>query len=163
MQPLRDERLATLLRRTAAALRERVQTLRAALWPTLQTALAGAIAWELARQIPGHSRPIFAPIVAIVAMGISAGRRGRHAVRLVLGAALGIAVADLLVRLVGTGPVQLALVVFVSMVLALTLSREPLFVTQAGTSALLIVAVERQDARHRRLGTPPRPRQRAGP
>ena len=122
----------------------RLRGAAASLWPLLQAALAGAIAWELAQRVPGHERPIFAPIVAIVAMGISAGRRARQAVRLVLGAALGIAIADVLVRLLGTGPVQLGLVVFLAMALALAISREPIFVTQAGISALLVVAVERQ-------------------
>jgi uncharacterized membrane protein YccC len=125
-------------------LAQRPDGVRAALWPLLQTALAGAVAWELARLVPGHDRPLFAPIIAIVAMGISSGRRARQAVRLVLGATLGIAVADVLVRLLGSGAVQLGVILFASLVLARTLSREPIFVTQAGISALLVVAVERQ-------------------
>jgi uncharacterized membrane protein YgaE (UPF0421/DUF939 family) len=127
-----------------ARLDERLRDVRRSLWPLLQTAAAGAISWELARQIPGHDRPLFAPIVAIVAMGISTGRRARQAVRLVLGAVLGIVVADVLVRLFGDGAVQLAVILFVSLALARLLSAEPIFVTQAGISALLVVAVERQ-------------------
>jgi uncharacterized membrane protein YccC len=127
-----------------ATLAQRLAGVRPALWPILQTAIAGTVAWELARLVPGHDRPLFAPIVAIVAMGISAGRRARLAVRLVLGATLGIAVADVLVRLLGEGPVQLGLVLFVALALARTLSAEPAFVTQAGISALLVFAVERE-------------------
>jgi uncharacterized membrane protein YgaE (UPF0421/DUF939 family) len=125
-------------------LHERVSRLRPALWPILQTSVAAALAWELALLLPGHDRPLFAPIVALVAMGISAGRRGKQAVLLVLGVMVGIAVADLLSTVLDTGAWQLALVVFVSMALGLLLSREGIFVTQAGLSALLAFAVERQ-------------------
>jgi hypothetical protein len=127
-----------------AMLAGRLRGVRPALWPILQTAIAGAVAWELARLVPGHDRPLFAPIIAIVAMGISSGRRARQAVRLVLGATLGIAVADVLVAVLGDGPLQLGLILFVSLVLARLLSSEAIFVTQAGISALLVVAVERQ-------------------
>jgi uncharacterized membrane protein YccC len=126
-----------------AKLARRVAGVRPALWPILQTAIAGTVAWELARLVPGHDRPLFAPIIAIVAMGISTGRRARVAVRLILGATLGIAVADVLVRLLGEGPIQLAVVLFVALALARTLSAESAFVTQAGISALLVFAVER--------------------
>jgi uncharacterized membrane protein YccC len=127
-----------------AKLAERLKGVRPSLWPILQTAIAGAVAWELAKQVPGHDRPLFAPIIAIVAMGISAGRRARQAVRLVLGATLGIAVADVLVRLLGEGPLQLFVVLFLSLAFARVFSSEPAFVTQAGISALLVMAVERQ-------------------
>lgn len=122
----------------------RLRNVRPALWPILQTAVAATVSWELARLVPGHDAPLFAPIVAIVAMGISAGRRARQAVRLVLGVALGVVVADVLVNVLGEGPLQLVLILFVSMALARALSAQPAFVTQAGISALLVVAVERQ-------------------
>jgi hypothetical protein len=126
------------------SMRDGIHRVRTAVWPVLQTSVAAALAWELARLLPGHERPLFAPIVAIVAMGTSAGRRARHAVMLVLGAFMGIVVADVLDLVVGNAAWTIVLAVFAAMSLALLLSRESMFVTQAGLSALLAFAVDRQ-------------------
>ena len=76
-------------RRLVAWTREGLEQVRPTLWPTIQTAAAAGIAWELCVRLLDHPRPIFAPIVAIVAMGFTAGRRGRAAVLLVVGVAIG--------------------------------------------------------------------------
>jgi uncharacterized membrane protein YgaE (UPF0421/DUF939 family) len=115
------------------------------LWPTLQTAVAAGLSWDLAVRAFHHPRPIFAPIIAIAAMGFTAGRRSHTAVLLVLGTIVGIGVADLARTVLDEpGGVAVAVVVFGAMSVVLTFSREPAFVTQAGISALLIVTVERQ-------------------
>jgi hypothetical protein len=124
-----------------AWLERRVVEVRPALWPIAQTALAAGASWELARHLAGHPRPIFAPIVAIVAMGIKAGRRARAALFMVLGVTLGILVAHVVVRGVGGGGWQIVLVVAVAMTLAAAIRPEPLFVSQAGTSGMLVVVL----------------------
>jgi uncharacterized membrane protein YgaE (UPF0421/DUF939 family) len=43
-----------------------------------QSALAAGAAWEIALQIPGHGKPFFAPIAAVIALGAERGRRGRR-------------------------------------------------------------------------------------
>jgi uncharacterized membrane protein YgaE (UPF0421/DUF939 family) len=120
------------------------------LWPTFQTAVAAAASWEIARRWLDHDRPIFAAITAIVAMGFSAGRRGRQAILIVVGTAVGIVLGDLFLRNLGTGSLQLGITVFVTMTLALLVSQNPLFVTQVGISALLLVALG-PDSGSRRL------------
>jgi hypothetical protein len=114
---------------------------RPALWPIAQTAVAAGVAWELAHRVAGHPRPIFAPIVAIVAMGIKSGRRARAALFMVLGVALGILLADLLVRAIGHGAWQIVVVVAVAMTVAAFIRIEPLFVSQASISAMLVVVL----------------------
>ena len=111
------------------------------LWPILQTAVAATVTWEIARRWLHHGRPIFAAITAIVAMGFTAGRRGRKAALIVIGVALGIVLGDLLLRNIGSGSLQIGITVFVAMTLALVVSRDSLFVTQVGISALLLVAL----------------------
>ena len=56
-----------------------------------------SIAWLLATEVVGHTTPFFAPVSAIITLGLTQGERGRRAVEVVLGVTLGIAVADLLV------------------------------------------------------------------
>ena len=60
---------------------------------------------------------------------------------MVLGVAVGIAVADLLGRALGSGAWQLAFVSALAMLAALILFQSPLFIGQAGIWAILVVAV----------------------
>ena len=73
--------------------------------------MSAALAWLIATEVLGHPQPFFAPVAAIITLGITVGQRGQRAAEVALGVALGIAVADLLVLQIGTGTAQLALVV----------------------------------------------------
>lgn len=141
MTPLR-----ATLPRIASWGRDGAVRVRPLLGPMLQTAVAAGVSWELCVRLLDHPRPIFAPITAIVAMGFSAGRRGRAALLLVLGVAIGVGVGDLLVRTLDRGGIQIAVVVFVAMTLTLFFTGEPIVVIQAGISAALLVGVERQSS-----------------
>src|SRR4028118_160635 len=71
--------------------------------PILQTALAACLAWFLAVLVLGLERPTFAPIAAVIVLGLAVGERGRRAVELTLGVAFGVTMADLLLSVVGGG------------------------------------------------------------
>ena len=123
-------------------LSERFRRLRSRAPLLLQAAAATAGAWAIANDLLGHRRPIFAPLSAIIAIGTSHAQRSRRTVELVVGVAVGIAVADLAVRVIGTGIWQLLLVTLLAMAIAVLLNTGPLFVTQAGVSAALVVTVQ---------------------
>ena len=57
-----------------------------ALW-FAQAALATSVAWVLAREVLGHPRPIFAPIVALIGVSATLGQRRRYAIEMVIGIA----------------------------------------------------------------------------
>ena len=57
----------------------------------IQTALAACVAWFLAVLILGIDRPTFAPIAAVIALGLAVGERVRRAVELTLAVAFGVA------------------------------------------------------------------------
>jgi uncharacterized membrane protein YgaE (UPF0421/DUF939 family) len=126
-------------------------TLRAAAWPVAQTAVGAGAAWAIARYALGHRQPFFAPIAASISLGATTGRRGRQAVQLVGGVVVGIVIADLVVTLIGTGALQIALVVALAMFAALLFSRSPLLVNQAAASAILVVALHRPGGGSQRL------------
>jgi uncharacterized membrane protein YgaE (UPF0421/DUF939 family) len=126
-------------------------TLREAAWPIAQTAVGAGVAWAVARYALGHEHPFFAPIAATISLGVSTGRRGRQAVQLMTGVTVGIVVADLVVAVIGTGAVQIAVVVALAMLAALLFSRSPLLVNQAGASAILVVALHQPGAASQRL------------
>lgn len=121
-----------------ARIRLRVQP---TLWPNTQTALAAGGAWFLAQRIPGHSQPLFAPIAAVVAMTAGRGRRGRAAAELILGVTVGIVLADLFVRAVGTGAWQLVVVALATMTVATAIGAPQFVVTQSAVWSVIVVAV----------------------
>jgi uncharacterized membrane protein YgaE (UPF0421/DUF939 family) len=137
-QPLIEE----AAERSRISARVRAQRLRNAARAILQATLAATIAWLVATEIVGHARPFFAPVSAMITLGLTQGQRGRRAVEIVLGVTLGIAVADLLVIELGTGWWQLALVVALAMSVALLLGSGQLFAQQAAVSAALVATLQ---------------------
>jgi uncharacterized membrane protein YgaE (UPF0421/DUF939 family) len=123
-----------------ASIASRVARLRAGAMPTLQTAVAAGAAWFVAHDLVGHAQPFFAPIAATIALGLAPGRRSRRAVEMAVGVAFGIAVGDLLVRWIGTGALQIALVVAVAMSGAILVGGGAILVSQSAASAILLVA-----------------------
>ena len=102
--------------------------------------MAAGIAWAVAHNALGHARPFFAPIAATIVLGFAPGRRGRRAVEMVIGVAVGIGVGDLLIALIGSGAAQIALVVLLAMA-AVLLGGGPLVASQAASSAVLVAAL----------------------
>ncbi|MFC4113682.1 FUSC family protein [Nonomuraea zeae] len=106
-----------------------------------QCAVGAALAWLVAKEVLGHSRPFFAPIAVVVCIGVGLGQRFRRAVELVVGVSLGIGVGDLLVSWIGSGAWQIALVVALAMAAAVLLDSGSLIVLQAASSAVLVATL----------------------
>jgi uncharacterized membrane protein YgaE (UPF0421/DUF939 family) len=119
----------------------RLEAVRALASPILQTAVAAALAWYVAHDLLGHSKGFFAPIAATVAIGISAQQVIRRVVELTFGVAVGIAVADALVSWLGSGVWQVAVIVLLSMSVAVVIGGGPLFITQAAVQAILVTTL----------------------
>jgi uncharacterized membrane protein YgaE (UPF0421/DUF939 family) len=145
LEPLSAERRRELLEAAWAQSRlsasSRLTQVRRSLWPVAQTAGAAAIAWVVAEQVLGHSSPFFAPVAAIMSLGVTRGQRARRAVEMMLGVALGVGLADLLIHAVGSGIVQLASVVGLAMIAAILLGAGPMLLTEAAVSATLVVTL----------------------
>lgn len=126
------------LHRRLAALSRR---LKANVWPILQTAAAAGLAYFLATFVLGNEQAFFAPIAAVIASGLSVGQRGRRAFEVAIGVAVGLAVADLIVLVIGVGAVQIGAVVALAMATAVLFTERNLFVNQAAISAILVVVL----------------------
>lgn len=133
--------LSTAKARSRKGLRTSVQRLRVSALPILQCAVAAAGAWWVATEIIGHASPFFAPIAAVVSLGLSLGARLRRSVELVAGVTIGIGVGDLLIAAIGTGTWQIALVVGLAMSAAVLLNSGPIFSMQAASSAVLVATL----------------------
>jgi uncharacterized membrane protein YgaE (UPF0421/DUF939 family) len=114
---------------------------RDAVWPAVLAAGAAGVAWFLAHSVLGHPQPIFAPIAAIVGLAGSAGERAERAIEMLVGVSAGVAVGQLLVPVLGTNPLQVALVVAVAMLAVAALVNGTIPLIQAGASAAIVVVV----------------------
>jgi uncharacterized membrane protein YgaE (UPF0421/DUF939 family) len=128
--------------RSRRSARSRLGRLRDAAWPIVQAALAAAVAWLLATHLLGHSSPFFAPVAAVIALGATRGQRVRQATEMMLGVALGVGVGDMLIGAIGSGIVQLALIVSLAMGVATLLNASGILFTEAAVSAALVATVE---------------------
>ena len=137
-----EELLEDVAVRSRADLRTRLGRLRTAAPLIAQAALAAGIAWYLANRISDDpDPPFFAPIAAIISLGAALGQRLRRTLELVLGVALGVGVADLLIAQIGSGTAQLVLVVALAMSAAVLLDGGQLLVIQAATSSVLVATL----------------------
>ena len=108
-----------------------------------QSAAAAGIAWELALQLPDHGQPFFAPIAAVIALGAERGRRGRQAIQMMSGVALGILVGAGLLAVAGTGAWQLVVGTLVALLLTTGAGVAPIVRNQAAASTILVLALHR--------------------
>jgi len=129
--------------RVSVAIRRR--RLRTGLRSVLQTAVSAGLAWYVAKLVWGHPAPLFAAIAAIIVSSTSLGQQRRLATELALGVAVGIFIADLLVRGIGTGGWQIAVLVVLAMSTALLVGGGRQLVTEAGVSAILLATVQVPD------------------
>ncbi len=115
-------------------------------WPILQASVAASVAYFLASSVLGNEQPFFAPVAAVVTLGLAPGERGRRAFEVALGVAVGLAIADVAVRLIGVGAAQIGVVVALAMAAAVLVGERRLLVNQAAISAILVVVLQPPDA-----------------
>ncbi len=122
--------------------KDRVARLRR-LAPTLFLgAIAAGASWYIATKLVGTKGAFFAPVAAIITLGLTVGSRLNRAIELSIGVPLGIALADVLVLEIGSGTFQLIGIVFLATAIAVFLGGGPLLVTQAAVSAILVVTLQ---------------------
>jgi uncharacterized membrane protein YgaE (UPF0421/DUF939 family) len=121
--------------------RERLSRLASMAPSIAQCAVAAAVAWIVAKDVLGHDRPFFAPIAAVICLGVTLGQRLRRLAELLAGVGVGIGVGDVLVPHIGSGPWQIALIVALAMGVAVFLDKGPIIAIQAGSSAVLVATL----------------------
>jgi hypothetical protein len=138
--------LVVARRRGLSAVRANVEgalaRLRVGSWPVVQTAVAATLAWSVAALVLGHEQPFVAAIAAVISVGAVAGQTLKRAAEWILGVAVGLTVADLIMLAIGTGPVQTGVIVGLAMFAALLIRSGIMFVTEAGVSAVLVAGLD---------------------
>ena len=138
----RDELLEQAAEASRAGLRTRRERIVAGARPILHSAVAAALAWLVATELAGHEQPFFAPISAVITLGLTVGQRRRRAIELAIGVSVGIAIADALVAAIGTGTWQIGIVVALAMAAAALVGGGSMLASQAGASAVLVATLQ---------------------
>ena len=144
-RPLSD-RAAPLIEeaaeRSRVSMRTRLERLRLAWRSIIQVAVAAGAAWFFATEVLGHDGAFFAPVAAIITLGLTISQRGRRAFEVAIGVAVGILVGDLIVLGIGVGAAQLTVVVMLATALAIFLGSGQMLATQAAVSAALVATIQ---------------------
>jgi len=73
--PPRAELMEQAAEASRAGIRTRRERILATARPILQASVAASLAWLFATEIVGHSAPFFAPISAVITLGLTVGQR----------------------------------------------------------------------------------------
>lgn len=134
--------MTTTASRAAAALREAAGRLRHGWRPVLQDALAATVAWIIATRLAGHPLPFFAPAAALNVLNQARGRRIRRTAEVVLGVAVGVLVAELVVQALGPRTTSTVFaVILLTVTLAVAFGASSVSTVQATLSALYLAVV----------------------
>jgi uncharacterized membrane protein YgaE (UPF0421/DUF939 family) len=130
-----------MTKRSRMSLRARIARLRAKGWVIGQCAIAAGVAWWLAADVFEHRLPFFAPIAAVVSLGMSYGQRQRRVAEVTMGVALGVLLGDTTTHVIGSGGLQIMFIVAAGMSIALLLDAGQLLIIQAAVQGIVIAAL----------------------
>lgn len=122
-------------------LRARTRRLASRMFFIVQCGLGAATAWFVASDVLHHTRPFFAPVTAIVSLGLSFGQRLRRVTDVMIGVAVGVFVGDAFVHFFGSGAWQIVVVVVLAMSIAALLGAGLLLTTQAGVQSVIVTTL----------------------
>lgn len=120
------------------SVRTRLRRLRAKAFFVAQASVSAGVAWFIASELFDHPTPFFAPVAAVVCLGTSFSQRHRRVFEVMVGVAVGVLIADVLVIAIGNGPLQLVLIVALSMSAALLLDAGAILTTQAAVQSIIV-------------------------
>ncbi|GGK74386.1 FUSC family protein [Ornithinimicrobium pekingense] len=119
----------------------RLVRLRARAWLIVQAGVGAGLAWWVAKDLLGHPLPFFAPVTALVCLGLTYASRLRRIVELTIGVAIGILTGDLFVHAFGSGVWQIVAVCVVAMSVAVLLGGGQLLMMQAGIQGAILTTL----------------------
>jgi uncharacterized membrane protein YgaE (UPF0421/DUF939 family) len=128
-------------RRIRAVIRSRGRAARFEAIFAVQSGVAAGLAWFLANDVFPHSRPFFAPVAAVIVLSAGVGLRWVRALELAGGVAIGIALGDSVILLIGVGPVQIAAVVALAIMAIAVFGGAGVAVPQAAGTAALVATL----------------------
>lgn len=128
-------------RRSRDSVVRRVERWRSYWFLIAQTAVTAGLAWLVATALLEHPQPFFAPVAAIITLGVSYGQRMRRGIEIAIGVAVGVLIGDVFAVLFGTGVWQIMVALVLAMSVATLLSHRQLVIIQACVQSVIVVAL----------------------
>ncbi len=128
-------------RRGRDSLLTRIERWRSYWFFIVQIAVTAGLAWLVATELLDHPQPFFAPVAAIITLGVSYGQRMRRGIEIAIGVAVGVLVGDLFAVHFGSGVWQIMVVLVLAMSVATILSTRQLIIIQACVQSVIVVAL----------------------
>ncbi|MGV8896199.1 MAG: FUSC family protein [Rhodoglobus sp.] len=107
----------------------------------IQIVVASVVSYSISHYLLGHPAPFIAVAVTITSLGLTRDARPRRVFDNALGVAIGITLSELLVFVVGRGVWQIAIVLFVVLLIARVFSPNPAFAVAAAVQSAIVVIV----------------------
>ncbi|WP_426302210.1 FUSC family protein [Arthrobacter sp. R-11] len=104
-------------------------------------ALCAVTAYLFAEHVLGHASPVFAAVAALLTLQFSGDWRTRRALEVAIGCMLGVTAGVVLTHILGNGPAQAILIVFVATLMARFLNKGAVFATQMAIQATLVAMI----------------------
>jgi uncharacterized membrane protein YgaE (UPF0421/DUF939 family) len=116
--------------------------LRAGWRPIVEATVAATVAWLIATKLVGHPQPFFAPASALIVLSQARGQRRLRAVEVVVGVAIGVLVADVVVRALGPPTTwTIFTIILVTLAIAVVFGASKVLRVQMAVSALYVAVV----------------------
>jgi uncharacterized membrane protein YgaE (UPF0421/DUF939 family) len=108
--------------------------------PTIVQLVVAVIAsYSFAHFVLGHPTPLLSITVVLSTLGFARDARPRRVLELAIGMLIGIILSELILIIVGQGVWQIALVLFVTLLVARAASKNPAFAIAAATQGMLVM------------------------
>ena len=105
----------------------------------IQIVVGVLLSYSFAHYVLGHALPLLSVTVVLSTLGFSRDARPRRVLEAVIGILIGILLSELILILVGQGIWQIALVLFVTILVARAASPNPAFAVVAATQGMLVM------------------------
>lgn len=122
-------------------LRSAVRRATESLPAVMQIVAAAVASYSIAHFVLGHPTPFIAVAVTITSLGLTRDARPRRVFDNALGVTIGITLSELMVLVVGKGVWQIALVLFVVLLVSRAFSPNPAFAVAAAVQSGIVVIV----------------------
>jgi uncharacterized membrane protein YgaE (UPF0421/DUF939 family) len=127
--------------RARAQLKSALRRATEALPAALQITVAAIASYSIAHYLLGHPAPFVAVAVTITSLGLTRDARPRRVFDAALGVTIGIVLSELMVLIIGKGVWQVAIILFVTLVVARAFSPNPAFAIAAAVQGAIVVII----------------------
>ncbi|MER7992513.1 FUSC family protein [Micromonospora chalcea] len=126
--------------------REAFERLRTYSIIAVQAGVAAGLSWFIASDVLHNPQALFAPAASIGTVAAALGNRIRRAAELIAGVILGVAAGQLIIFAIGTGPIQIAVIVAFAISSVAVIRGGGAVMVHAGSTAVLLGTLTAQQS-----------------